>query len=165
MALAERHSARVFVAPMSARCGFPEDHRLFAGFLPAMRERIVARLAGHDLVFALGAPAFTYHVEGSGPHVPDGATLLPVDRRPRHRGLDAARHRGVASIRLAPCRPAGSGRRRRASAAAAARADRAGARRAPAGERMSVAFALQTLADAARARPASSSRKRRARAR
>jgi Thiamine pyrophosphate enzyme, central domain len=41
VALAERHNARVFVAPMSGRCGFPEDHRLFAGFLPAMRERIV----------------------------------------------------------------------------------------------------------------------------
>ena len=33
--LAERHGARVYVAPMSGRCGFPEDHRLFAGFLPA----------------------------------------------------------------------------------------------------------------------------------
>ena len=39
--LAERHNARVLLAPMSGRCGFPEDHRLFAGFLPAMRERIV----------------------------------------------------------------------------------------------------------------------------
>lgn len=37
VALAERHAARVFVAPMSGRCGFPEDHPLFAGFLPAMR--------------------------------------------------------------------------------------------------------------------------------
>jgi benzoylformate decarboxylase len=44
-ALAERHRARVFTAPMSARCGFAEDHPQFAGFLPAMRERIVAALA------------------------------------------------------------------------------------------------------------------------
>ena len=35
---------------MSGRCSFPEDHPLFAGFLPAMRERIVEKLAGHDLV-------------------------------------------------------------------------------------------------------------------
>ncbi|OXH82636.1 hypothetical protein CA830_36945, partial [Burkholderia multivorans] len=55
--LAERHRARVYVAPMSGRCSFPEDHPLFAGFLPAIREKIVARLDGHDLVFAFGAPA------------------------------------------------------------------------------------------------------------
>jgi len=76
--LAERHNARVFVAPMSARCSFPEDHRLFAGFLPAMRERIVELLDGHDLIFALGAPAFTYHVEGDGPHIPPGSELIQL---------------------------------------------------------------------------------------
>jgi benzoylformate decarboxylase len=76
--LAERHEARVFVAPMSARCSFPEDHRLFAGFLPALRERIVQLLEGHDLIFAIGAPAFTYHVEGSGPHVPPGSQLVQL---------------------------------------------------------------------------------------
>ena len=78
VALAERHNARVFAAPMSGRCSFPEDHPLFAGFLPAMREKIVALLAGHDLVFAIGAPAFTYHVEGFGPHVPEGANLCQL---------------------------------------------------------------------------------------
>eukprot|EP01036_Dinobryon_divergens_P060238 gene60238-80329_t len=78
VALAERHSARVFVAPMSGRCGFPEDHRLFAGFLPAMREKIVQLLGGHDLVFAIGAPAFIYHVEGTGPHLPPGAALCQL---------------------------------------------------------------------------------------
>jgi benzoylformate decarboxylase len=76
--LAERHNARVFAAPMSGRCSFPENHPLFAGFLPAMRERIVALLDGHDLVFAIGAPAFTYHVEGYGPHIPDGARLCQL---------------------------------------------------------------------------------------
>src|SRR5215813_4970355 len=76
--LAERHSAAVWVAPMSGRCSFPEDHPLFAGFLPAMREKIVSLLAGRDLVFALGAPAFTYHVEGSGPHLPPGAHLVQL---------------------------------------------------------------------------------------
>lgn len=77
-ALAERHRARVFIAPMSARGGFPEDHPQFAGHLPAMRERIVAALQGSDLVLVLGAPAFTYHVEGHGPHVPVGATLFQI---------------------------------------------------------------------------------------
>src|SRR4051812_46036483 len=46
--LAERHEALVWVSPMSSRCSFPERHRLFAGFLPAIRERIVECLQGHD---------------------------------------------------------------------------------------------------------------------
>jgi benzoylformate decarboxylase len=78
IALAERHEAPVWVSPMSARNSFPEDHRLFAGFLAADRARIVASLAGADLVLVLGAPAFTYHVEGFGPHVPPGAKLIQL---------------------------------------------------------------------------------------
>lgn len=80
--LAQVHGARVFGAPMAGRCSFPEDHPLFGGFLPAMREKIVAALSGHDLVFAIGAPAFTYHVEGEGPHVPAGAALVQLIEDP-----------------------------------------------------------------------------------
>lgn len=76
--LAERHSARVWMAPMSGRCGFPGDHPLFAGYLPAMREKIVSLLDGQDLIAVIGAPAFTYHVEGAGPHVPAGSTLYQM---------------------------------------------------------------------------------------
>ncbi len=75
IALAERHNAPVFVAPMSARCSFPEDHRLFAGFLTAGREAIVAALQPHDFVLALGGPMSLYHVEGHGPHVPPGCDM------------------------------------------------------------------------------------------
>ncbi|MBB3858780.1 benzoylformate decarboxylase [Novosphingobium hassiacum] len=75
IALAERHNAPVFVAPMSARCSFPEDHRLFAGFLTAGREAIVATLQPHDFVLALGGPMSLYHVEGHGPHVPPGCDM------------------------------------------------------------------------------------------
>jgi benzoylformate decarboxylase len=78
VALAERHQAAVWVSPMSARSSFPEDHRLFAGFLAADRARIVASLAGADLILVLGAPVFTYHVEGFGPHVPPGAKLIQL---------------------------------------------------------------------------------------
>lgn len=76
--LAERHGAAVFAAPMSARCGFPEDHRQFMGFLPADREQLVQKLAGHDLVLVVGAPVFTYHVEGKGPHAPVGAAVCQL---------------------------------------------------------------------------------------
>lgn len=78
VALAQRHRAAVWMAPMSGRSGFPEDHPLFAGFLPASRERIVGLLARHDFILALGAAAFTYHIEGEGPHVPPGSTLAQI---------------------------------------------------------------------------------------
>jgi benzoylformate decarboxylase len=78
IALAERHQAPVWVSPLSARNSFPENHRLFAGFLAADRARIVASLAGADFILVLGAPVFTYHVEGSGPHAPDGAALVQL---------------------------------------------------------------------------------------
>src|SRR5271166_4804093 len=78
VALAERHRARVWAAPNSGRNSFPEDHALFAGFLAADREKIVASLAGHDLILVLGAPVFTYHVEGFGPHIPEGASLYQL---------------------------------------------------------------------------------------
>lgn len=101
VALAERHRARVFVAPMSGRCSFPEDHPLFGGFLPAMRERIVERLAGHDLVFALGAPAFTYHVQGEGPHLPDGARLVQITDDPQAVAWAPVGTAAVGGVRLA----------------------------------------------------------------
>ncbi|MBV9750153.1 MAG: benzoylformate decarboxylase [Acetobacteraceae bacterium] len=80
--LAERHEALVWVSPMSARCGFPERHPLFAGFLPAAREGIAELLAGHDVVLALGAAVFTYHTEGGGPFLRDGTTLFQVTDDP-----------------------------------------------------------------------------------
>jgi benzoylformate decarboxylase len=76
--LAEKHQAPVWVAPMAARAVFPEDHALFAGFLPASREAVVGALSGHDLVLVLGAPAFTYHVEGFGPYIPEGSSLIQI---------------------------------------------------------------------------------------
>jgi benzoylformate decarboxylase len=144
--LAERHNARVFAAPMSGRSGFPEDHPLFAGFLPAMREKIVAALAGHDLVFALGAPAFTYHVEGYGPHLPEGAALVQLTDDPTTAAWAPVGTAAVASIRLGVqdllARPAPPAR-----AQPAARAPRPRAEPPRAGQRMSVAYLLQTLAE------------------
>jgi benzoylformate decarboxylase len=82
IALAERHQAEVWVSPMSSRNSFPEDHRLFAGFLPSNREGIVTALQGRDLVLVLGAPVFTYHVEGFGPHAPEGSKLFQLTATP-----------------------------------------------------------------------------------
>ena len=82
VALAERHQAAVWVSPLSSRNSFPEQHRLFAGFLPADRAAIVARLEGSDLILVLGAPVFTYHIEGAGPHIPAGAALVHLTDDP-----------------------------------------------------------------------------------
>ncbi|MEJ8849974.1 benzoylformate decarboxylase [Variovorax rhizosphaerae] len=101
VALAEMHNARVWAAPLAGRCSFPEDHRLFAGFLPAAREKIVGLLQGHDVVFAIGAPAFTYHVEGAGPHVPPGAVLCQVIDDPDTAAWTPAGMAAVCSVGLA----------------------------------------------------------------
>lgn len=78
IALAERHQAPVWVSPLSSRNSFPERHPLFAGFLPAQRSGIVRCLQGSDLILALGAPVFTYHIEGEGPHIPVDAALIQI---------------------------------------------------------------------------------------
>ena len=76
--LAEMHGALVWASPLIGRCGFPENHPLFAGFLPAFREQICQRLAGHDLLLAVGAQLFTYHAEGAGAYVPDGLQVYQI---------------------------------------------------------------------------------------
>ena len=82
--LAEACQAGVFAAPMSARGSFPEDHALFRGFLPAAGAQLRERLAGHDLVLVVGAPAFAYHVPRGteGSHVPEGARLAVLTDDP-----------------------------------------------------------------------------------
>ena len=143
--LAERHRARVWTAPMSARCGFAEDHPLFAGFLPAMREKIVALLEGHDLILAIGAPAFAYHVEGAGPHLPAGASLCQLIDDPQTAAWTPSGTSAVCSIRLGVQdlldRPAPAATR----ALPLGRPQRRPEAPPPRGERMSVAYALQTL--------------------
>lgn len=145
VALAERHQARVFVAPMSGRCSFPEDHPLFAGFLPAMRKRIVQLLDGHDAVFAVGAAAFTYHVEGAGPFIPEGARLFQLIEDPAIAAWAPVGTAAVGNIRLGVeellARPRPAQRPTPARKAAPPTPPPP-----TPGERMSVAYAMHTLA-------------------
>jgi benzoylformate decarboxylase len=141
--LAERFKAPVWTAPMTGRCAFPEDHPLFAGFLPAMRERIVELLTGHDVIFVIGAPAFAYHVEGAGPHVPDGAKLCQLIDDPDTAAWTPVGTSVVGSMRLGvtdllarPSRERQTSPQRRPQS-----------QRAEPSSPMSVAFALQTLAE------------------
>ena len=143
VALAERHQALVWASPMSSRCSFPERHPLFAGFLPPMREQIVKLLDGHDLILALGAPVFTYHIEGFGPHVPPRASLVQIIDvpdvaawTPLGTALVCNVHHGVSAIlerSSPPRRPAPRGR----SAPPRVNADGG----------LTMAFLMQTLAD------------------
>jgi benzoylformate decarboxylase len=64
--LAEKARAAVWVSPFSYRCSFPETHPLFAGFLHASPAQLSDALRTHDLVIVIGAPVFTFHVEGRG---------------------------------------------------------------------------------------------------
>jgi benzoylformate decarboxylase len=73
--VAEKAKAAVWVSPFSARCSFPERHPQFAGFLHAAPGQLSDALRDHDLVVVIGAPAFTFHVEGYAA-IFDGATTL-----------------------------------------------------------------------------------------
>ena len=56
--LAERLVAPVFQETFGARAGFPQDHPLYRGTLPADRARLRETLAPFDTVLVVGAPAF-----------------------------------------------------------------------------------------------------------
>ena len=143
VALAERYEAVAWVSPMSPRCSFPERHRLFGGFLPAIRERIVECLAGHDVILALGAPVFTYHIEGFGPHVPPGAELVQIIDDENVAAWTPVGTALVCSVR----RAVEALLQRPASAARPGARGRSAPPRVDAGDRISVAYLMQTLAD------------------
>jgi benzoylformate decarboxylase len=73
--LGETTRASVWVSPFSARCSFPETHPQFAGFLHASPGQLSEALRAHDLVVVVGAPVFTFHVEGMAA-IFDGDTAL-----------------------------------------------------------------------------------------
>jgi benzoylformate decarboxylase len=73
--IAEKAKAAVWVSPFSARCSFPERHPQFAGFLHASPAQLSDALCDHDLVVVIGAPVFTFHVEGHA-SIFDGATTI-----------------------------------------------------------------------------------------
>ncbi len=78
VALAEKLSAPVWVAPSAPRCPFPTRHQAFRGVLPAAVAGISAKLAGHDLILVIGAPVFRYHQHAPGRYLPEGAQLIHI---------------------------------------------------------------------------------------
>ena len=124
--LAERLVAPVFQESFGARAGFPQDHRLFAGVLPADRPRLRERLAPYDVVLVVGAGAFRQSPWTPGPLHRGRNARGARQRRPRRGapqpgragGSRAARgrrlERSPAGCRSAtPTRRSSSARRRR----------------------------------------------------
>jgi benzoylformate decarboxylase len=82
LALAERQSLPVWLAPNASRVGFPTDHPLFRGSLPTAIAWLSDALAGHDLVLVAGAPVFQYYPYAPGPYIPDDAALVMITDDP-----------------------------------------------------------------------------------
>lgn len=80
--LAERLDAPVWQEAFGARAGFPQDHPLFAGQLPAGRVALRKVLAEHDLVLVVGAAAFRQYPHEPGPLVEPGTRVAVVTDDP-----------------------------------------------------------------------------------
>jgi benzoylformate decarboxylase len=94
VALAERLGCPVWQESFSSRAGFPQDHPLFAGHLPADRTRLRETLAPYDVVVAIGSPVFRQYPFSPGPFVNAGTTVAMVS------GDRAEVHRSTADVAL-----------------------------------------------------------------
>ncbi|MBR0814242.1 benzoylformate decarboxylase [Bradyrhizobium diazoefficiens] len=99
--VAEKAKASVWVSPFSARCSFPERHPQFAGFLHASPAQLSDALREHDLVAVIGAPVFTFHVEGHAAIFDGGATIFQITDDP-----DAAAVTPIGTSIIATMKPA-----------------------------------------------------------
>ncbi|HZT53028.1 MAG TPA: thiamine pyrophosphate-binding protein, partial [Gaiellaceae bacterium] len=82
VALAEHLAAPVWQECFGARAGFPHDHPLFVGHLPAGRSRLRETLAPFDLVLVVGAPVFRQYGYEPGPLVQAGTRVALVTDDP-----------------------------------------------------------------------------------
>jgi benzoylformate decarboxylase len=80
--VAEKAKAAVWVSPFAPRCSFPERHPHFAGFLHASPGQLSDALREHDLVVVVGAPVFTFHVEGHAAIFDGDTTLFQITDDP-----------------------------------------------------------------------------------
>ena len=89
VALAEKLSCPVWQESFGARAGFPQDHPLFAGHLPADRARLRQALARHDAVLVVGAPSFRQYPYGPGPltEASTRVAILTEDADEAHRSV------------------------------------------------------------------------------
>ncbi|MCC8964723.1 benzoylformate decarboxylase [Bradyrhizobium sp. Pear76] len=99
--VAEKTKAAVWASPFSARCSFPERHPQFAGFLHAAPGQLSDALREHDLVVVVGAPVFTFHVEGHAA-IFDGATpIFQITDDPDAAAMTPTGHSIIATMKPA----------------------------------------------------------------
>jgi benzoylformate decarboxylase len=99
--LAEKTRASVWVSPFSARCSFPETHPQFAGFLHASPGQLSEALRPHDLVVVVGAPVFTFHVEGHAAIFDGGTALFQITDDPDSAAVTPSGTSIIATIKPA----------------------------------------------------------------
>lgn len=99
--VAEKSKAAVWASPFSARCSFPERHPQFAGFLHASPGQLSEALRDHDLVVVIGAPVFTFHVEGHAAIFDGGATLFQITDDPSAAAITPAGNSIIATMKPA----------------------------------------------------------------
>jgi benzoylformate decarboxylase len=92
--LAEQLNIPVFEAPNSSRSSFPENHGLFAGFLPAIPEHLSDELNSFDLILVIGASVFSFHVPGKAAIFESGPRIFQITDNP----LSAARSQATDTI-------------------------------------------------------------------
>jgi len=81
-ALVDRIGAPVWQEPFGARAGFPQDHALYRGRLPADRAGVRRTLDGHDLVLVVGTALLRQYAFAEGPLLPAGTTAAVVTADP-----------------------------------------------------------------------------------
>jgi benzoylformate decarboxylase len=82
VALAERLACPVWQEAFGARASFPQDHPLFAGYLPPGRAHLRDALNEHDTVLAVGAPILRQYAYEPGPLTALGTRLVLVTDDP-----------------------------------------------------------------------------------
>jgi benzoylformate decarboxylase len=99
--VAEKAKAAVWVSPFSARCSFPERHPQFAGFLHASPGQISDALRAHDMVVVIGAPVFTFHVEGHAAIFDGAITIFQITDDPTAAAVSPAGTSIIATMKPA----------------------------------------------------------------
>ena len=92
---------RTVRAPFSALCAFPELHPQFAGFLHAAPGQLYDALREHDLVVVVGAPVFTFHVEGHAAIFDGATTIFQITDDPDAAAMTPTGHSIVATMKPA----------------------------------------------------------------
>lgn len=99
--VAEKSKAAVWASPFSARCSFPERHPQFAGFLHAAPGQLSDALRDHDVVVVIGAPVFTFHVEGHAAIFDGSTTIFQITDDPDAAAMTPTGHSIVATMKPA----------------------------------------------------------------